>query len=132
MAIKKILLDTSAYSKFILNYPPLTEIITTAQRVFMSSVVIGELYSGFIRGTKEKSNKKLLHEFLNEDFVTVVPVSSDTAIFYSQILATLRKEGKPIPTNDIWIAACAMETASTLITLDRHFSAIPNLLQLHP
>jgi tRNA(fMet)-specific endonuclease VapC len=93
----------------------------------ISVITIGELYSGFKGGNREVENKEELGLFLDSPRVTVHPVDSDTAEFYSSILNNLKKAGTPIPTNDIWIAAVAFQHGYTLMTTDRHFSFIPGL-----
>ena len=85
----------------------------------MSSISIGELLSGFKGGARERENRDELAEFLDTPRVSIYRVSEDTAEFYAEILNGLRSAGTPIPTNDIWIAAQAMEHGLRLVSMDR-------------
>lgn len=125
--MKKIILDTNAYSNYFRGRLGLEEVIGEADEVIMSPIVIGELTEGFKTGTRENKNKKTLHRFLNKSVVKVFDVTIVTAEVYGRIKHLLHKEGKPIPTNDIWIAAQAMENGAVLVTYDRHFREIAGL-----
>ena len=94
----------------------------------MTTVVIGELLYGFLGGNLESKNRGLLLEFLDSDRVDVVPVDEETAERYAAIRNHLRGEGRPIPTNDLWIAASAAQHGLVLLTLDRHFKDVPHIL----
>ena len=84
----------------------------------------------FRKGDKDAGNRAVLRDFLTRPRVRVVPLTATTAEFYAHILAGLRARGTPIPTNDIWIAACAMEHGASPATSDRHFASVPGLLCL--
>jgi predicted nucleic acid-binding protein len=88
------------------------------------SISIGELLSGFKAGTREKKNREELAEFLDAPRVKIFGIDEDTAEFYATILDELRKKGKPVPTNDIWIASVAFQYGFPLFTKDRHFEQI--------
>jgi len=124
----KILLDTSAYVGFKRNNPELVEIIVRAELILISAVVLGELLFGFRNGTRFKKNLAELNRFLEHDAVETVPVGKISADRYSRIAAQLRRQGTPIPTNDIWIAAQTMEHGAELITTDEHFDKINGLV----
>jgi tRNA(fMet)-specific endonuclease VapC len=124
----KILLDTSAYVGFKRNNAELIEIITGADLVLFSSVVLGELLFGFRSGTRFKKNLSELNRFLAHDAVETVSAGKITADRYSRIATQLRRQGTPIPTNDIWIAAQTMEYGTELITTDPHFDKIIGLV----
>ena len=124
----KILLDTSAYVGFKRNDADLVEMITAAERVLFSSIVLGELLFGFRSGTRFKKNLTELNLFLAHDAVEIVSVGKITADRYSRIAVQLKRQGTPIPTNDIWIAAHTMEHGAELITTDVHFEKISGLV----
>ena len=124
----KILLDTSAYVGFKRNDADLVEMITAAEQVLFSSIVIGELLFGFRSGTRFKKNLTELNLFLAHDAVETVSAGKITADRYSRIAAQLKRQGTPIPTNDIWIAAHTMEHGAELITTDAHFEKISGLV----
>lgn len=123
----RILLDTNGYSALFNNDEAIIEIIEEADTVFMSVVVVGEALVGFKNGKRETKNKKLLEEFIAKPATKIISVTLETAEIYSQIKYQADKHGKPLPINDIWIAAHAIETGSILISYDRHFLKIPGL-----
>jgi tRNA(fMet)-specific endonuclease VapC len=125
--MKKILLDTNAYVRFLRGDEKVMGCLARADSVHMSVFVLGELFAGFKAGGKEKDNKDLLERFLLKPTVGVLDATLDTADIFGFIMASLRKSGTPIPINDVWIAAHCLETGSFLITYDTHFAQIPGL-----
>jgi tRNA(fMet)-specific endonuclease VapC len=123
----RVLLDTNAYSALIAGQPEVGERIREAEEVLFSTVVLGELLFGFHNGSRYEQNRRLLDEFLQERRVRIVTLSLATAERFGEIFASLRKRGKPIPTNDIWIAAQAIENDSELLSADPHFGFVENL-----
>ncbi|MGB5424569.1 MAG: type II toxin-antitoxin system VapC family toxin [Desulfobacterales bacterium] len=124
----KLLLDTSAYVGFKRNDAELVEIITGADLILFSAVVMGELLFGFRNGTRFRKNLTELNRFLVHDAVETVSAGKITADRYSRIATQLKHKGTPIPTNDIWIAAQTMEHGAELITTDAHFDKISGLV----
>ncbi len=125
----KALIDTNAYTELFLGNASVAEVLEDAEVIYVSVVVIAELLSGFKAGNKEKENRQYLKEFLRQGGRTVVlPVLYETAERFSLIKDALRKKGRPLPINDIWIAAQCMETGATLITFDKHFRDVEGLL----
>jgi predicted nucleic acid-binding protein len=123
----KVLLDTSAYSALKRGVDAVIRRVTRAETVFLSAVVAGELLSGFRQGLRLRKNLAELDAFIDNPHVTVVPVSLVTADRFGRIAAALRAKGRPIPTNDIWIAAHAMETGADLLSFDAHFVEVDGL-----
>ena len=123
----RILLDSDAYSQLIRGDQQVAEIVRTAEEVLLSAIVMGELLYGFRRGSRYKRNVAELRSFLENHYVTFVPVGPTTADRYSRIATSLRAKGRPIPTNDMWIAAHAMETGADLVSADRHFEAVDGI-----
>src|SRR5690349_9317522 len=103
--MRPILIDTNAYSSFKRGDSSILEIIQYAEILVMSPIVIGELLGGFECGVKTKKNREELQKFLESARVKVFSLTSDTANFYSQVYSSLKRKGKPIPSNDLWIAA---------------------------
>jgi len=124
----KIMLDTSAYVGFKRNTAEAVEIIVKSELIVFSPVVVGELMFGFRNGTRFKENMDDLDRFLDHEAVDLFPIGKITSDRYSRIAAKLKQQGTPIPTNDIWIAAQAMEQGAELITSDRHFDKISGLV----
>lgn len=126
--MKRVILDTNVYRLlFEAKDEDLLRTINEAQNIFLSAIVLGELITGFKRGSGEKKNKDVLEEFMSEQAVEILNVGQETANIYGEIKYYLDKKGTPIPTNDIWIASQAIETGSVLITYDKHFLKIPGL-----
>ena len=128
----RILLDTNAYSAIGRGHPAATQILRGAEGVVLSTVMLGEVLAGFRAGSRWQENLANLNRFLAEPRVQVAPVTRTTADRYSRIWAALRRKGKPIPTNDVWIAAHAMETGADLISFDPHFEHVEGLAWVRP
>jgi len=126
----KICLDTNAYSAFKNGNQEIISILENADEVLMPITVLGELYSGFQIGSLTEKNLTELDSFLSTPGIITIEISKKIAFRYGFITKNLRKQGTPIPTNDIWIAAAAMDTGSILLSRDKHFKNIPGLLVL--
>ncbi len=126
-----VVIDTNIYSLAMKNNDYATEVLMKAESIIVCSIVIGELLSGFMFGSKVRQNMKLFNEFLDSPRVKVVDVTEKTAIHYSKIFLDLKKAGTPIPTNDMWIAAVAKENGIAIATADKHFQSVPGLLLLN-
>lgn len=125
--MKRIALDTNAYVAFKRGEPQALEIVRRANKIGMPAVVLGELLGGFEAGTRNVQNRRELSDFLDAPRVAVLPVTLATADHYARIFRRLKLNGTPIPTNDMWIAATALEQAWSLYTYDSHFSVIDGL-----
>lgn len=122
-----ILLDTNCYNIFIDGNKKVIKKVFDSSIIYISTITIGELYSGFYKGNRLVENVDILNKFLANKKVKIVNINEETSEIYGKVLSKLLKDGLPIPTNDVWIAASAIETNSTLITYDKHFLNIPNL-----
>jgi tRNA(fMet)-specific endonuclease VapC len=125
--MKRLLMDTCIYSLAFKGEASIVDILQKADLIGISSISIGELLSGFKAGGREKKNREELDDFLDSPRVAVYGVDEETAEYYADILKKLRDIGKPVPTNDIWIAACAVQNGLKLFTVDNHFTYIKNL-----
>ena len=123
-----VLLDTSAYSELGRAHQAIVDVVTRSETVALPTIVLGELHSGFRAGNRSAENAAYLARFLSKPSVRVLNVTEETALRYAEIVVYLRKRGRPIPTNDVWIAAVALEHGLQLVTLDAHFREIPLLL----
>ena len=123
----KILLDSDAYSLLMRGHEQVASLVRGAEHLLFSPVVVGELLYGFRQGAYFERNVTQLRDFLNSPRVTLMPLGQVTADRYSRIAASLRAKGRPIPTNDIWIAAHVMETGVDLVSADRHFAYVDGL-----
>ena len=122
-----LILDTNAYNLYIAGESAILDAIRQTDIVFMSIFVLGELLYGFKRGTRERENRLLLQKFLGGAKSRILEGTGATSEHYGSLKAHLKKNGTPIPLNDIWIAAQALETGSMLVTFDSHFEHIPGL-----
>ena len=126
----KVLLDTNVYVAFHRGQREVVRHVREAESVMMSMVVVGELLYGFRYGNRYQANLERLYAFLESPVVSSVDVTLNTAERFGLISASLRRKGRPIPTNDIWIAAHAFESNAQLLTFDHHFSEVDNLPRL--
>ena len=124
----RVFVDTSAYSAFLRGHPEVESVLQRAEEIYLSPIVLGELRSGFRRGRRAARNEEVLDEFLDTPRVEILPVLDGTAVRYAEILSYLRSAGTPLPTNDVWIAASAMEHGLQVLTTDKHFLAAPQIL----
>jgi len=123
----KLLLDTSAYSGFRRGVPSVVEKISGSDSVLVSPVMLGELMFGFRKGMKFEENMRRLRRFLEHEAVEVAPLGEVTADRYSRIVMQLKKDGSPIPINDVWIAAMALDSGAHLLTFDQDFGLVGSL-----
>jgi len=126
--MKNILIDTNIYSYALKGDPDTIAVLQKAQKIGISAISIGELISGFKGGNRESLNRAELEEFLDSPRVHIYGIDEDTAEFYADILNRLRENGKPIPTNDIWIASVALQHGLKVFSKDQHFKHISGLM----
>lgn len=126
--MRPILFDTNAYVSFKRNDADIFEIVQHAEWIGISPIVIGELIAGFEGGSKAKQNRIELKIFLESSRVIVYSITLDTSHFFAQIYCNLKSKGKPIPTNDMWIASQALEHGCAVCTHDKHFGFIEGLI----
>lgn len=124
----RVMLDTSAYSALARGHEQVQGALQEADEVWVSPVVLGELHAGFRRGTRRTENERNLSRFLSSPRVAVADVVEETAVRYAEILSFLKDAGTPVPTNDIWIAASAMQHGLRLVTTDAHYRKIPQVV----
>jgi tRNA(fMet)-specific endonuclease VapC len=131
LEVKKILIDTNAYTHLLQGDKAVLEALGSAATVFMSVFVLGELYTGFKGGARESKNRAQLDDFLRRPTVRILTASRETSEIFGTIKHRLKETGKPIPINDVWIAAHATESGSHLVTYDSHFENVAGLLLWH-
>lgn len=128
MALKAAVLDTSAIIAFFQGIPAAADVVRALDRLVLPAVVIGELLVGR-RGPKAPGGAdRSVRELLASRRVVVAAIGAGTAERYAAIVNGLREAGRPIPANDIWIAACAMESGLPVVTTDKHFLSVPQVL----
>jgi predicted nucleic acid-binding protein len=124
----KLVLDTHIYSDYAEGLPQTVDFMATyGEFIYLSSVVLGELYFGFMKGSRQQFNEKKLHQFIGRLRVEIINVNADVARKYAIIYLSLQKKGTKIPINDVWIAASCMEVGGTLLTRDQHFKVVDQI-----
>lgn len=128
MEKSRVMLDTSAYSAFLKGSPEIKLSLQEAEEILLNPIILGELLAGFIMVKSEKKNRAILQEFLSSSRVKVIDIDDETSERYAVIMNHLRMKGAPIPTNDLWIAASAMQHGLKVLTTDNHYLNIPQII----
>ena len=127
-----LMLDTNTYTSYLRDVPDVVARVDSAVRILLPAVVVGELLYGFKHGTRYRQNLDQLERFLYKPVVDFVPVTLATCHHFGSVAAALRRAGTPIPVNDVWVAAHALQTGASLLTHDAHFKWIDGLPVIHP
>ena len=124
----KLVLDTNIYSDYAEGLPVVVDFLAIhGEDILLPSIVLGELSYGFMKGSRQRFNEKKLQEFIRKLQIEIIDVNHNVARKYGIIYLSLVKKGQKIPINDVWIAACCMETGGTLVTRDRHFRQVDQI-----
>ena len=126
--MKSLLLDTNVLIRFLRGDKCIAKKIEAYDTVVVPTIVIGEYKAGADAETKAgRIQLSMLDSFLEDEAVKVAELSEEMADAYASIFRVLRKNGTPIPQNDLWIAACAISTGAAVYSLDAHFAKVPLL-----
>jgi len=128
----KVCLDTNAYSSLRRGNQALQALLDDCDEILVPAAAYAELMYGFLRGSRFSENESQLNDFLCEDGISIQPVTQSIAERWGYVKAALMKNGTPIPENDIWIAATALETGSRIVSYDSHFDHVGGLIRLAP
>ena len=120
-----MILDTSALSAAAEQHPRIMEILAAADRLALPVVVIGEYRYGIEQSRYRARYRRWLEGLIAD--CTVLEVNEPTTHHYAAICRELRQAGKPIPTNDVWIAALCRQHQLSLVSRDRHFDAVSGI-----
>ena len=123
----RVAVDTNRLIDLLRGDARLAQRLGTCDEVWVPLMVLGEIKAGFHGGTQRHRNEALLQRFLAKATVSVLLPGRETAEHYARIFVQLKRAGSPMPDNDLWIAALALEHDLTLITRDRHFERIGQL-----
>ena len=126
--MSRILLDTSGYSALLRGDARVLSRIQEADVIVVTPIVLGELKAGFSMGKHKEKNRRELSRFLQSPRVAVLPLDEETSERWAVIVSSLRRVGTPIPTNDLWIAASAMQHGVAVLTMDSHFEKVPQII----
>ena len=125
--MKRIILDTNAYTRLLVGDKKVLDAVASAEVVFMSIFVLGELHVGFKGSTKNRENQSVLKQFLSKASVKILNATSETAEIFGSLKNALKHAGTPLPINDVWISAHGIETGSVIVTYDQHFYKISGI-----
>lgn len=126
----KLLLDTNRLSDALGEVSDVLDTLESAEGVYVPVIALGELRSGFLGGRRAAANETRLQWFLAQDGVSILGVDGPVSHRYAVVHRSLKARGTPVPTNDLWIAATALEHGLVLYTRDAHFSKVPGLAVL--
>jgi tRNA(fMet)-specific endonuclease VapC len=123
----KLALDTNRYSDLCRGAAEVALLVERAEVVLLPFVVIAELRAGFAVGTRGIENERVLRRFLMKPGVEVLFADEQTIQHYAGLFRQLRRQGTPIPTNDLWVAALVLQHGLILCARDRHFDHLPQI-----
>jgi tRNA(fMet)-specific endonuclease VapC len=126
----RLALDTNRYTDLCRGDRFVVEAIEMADEVWLPFVVVGELRAGFAAGSQGPRNEAVLRRFLLKPGVGILYAGEQTTHHYANVYRQLRKQGTPIPANDMWIAALVLEHSVVLAARDAHFDALPQLARI--
>ena len=125
-------IDTNSFVDFFRGSESIKSYLQRCQDIYVPYVVLAELRAGFLCGEKSLENERILIQFLGSVRTHILFPNEDTTHHYAKLFHQLRTQGTPIPTNDLWIAAVCLQNDLPLLTLDKHFTRIPQLISLKP
>jgi len=129
----KLVLDTNIYCDYAEGLPEVVEAMAQhGEFLYIPSIVLGELYYGFLKGNRQPFNERKLRQVISRLGVEIIGVDSEVARKYALIYRSLEKKGAKIPINDVWIGACCMNAGGTLLTRDKHFTLIDQIEPMIP
>ncbi|MBI4545255.1 MAG: type II toxin-antitoxin system VapC family toxin [Gemmatimonadetes bacterium] len=125
----RLALDTNRYVDFCRGVSEVVATLENAESIYVPFVVVGELRGGFAVGSRGASNERTLRRFLMKEGVSVIFADEQTTHHYASVYRQLRRQGTPIPTNDMWIAALVLQHDLALYARDQHFEHLPQLVR---
>lgn len=126
----RVALDTNRYVDLCRGVRDTVAVLEQADAVVLPFVVVAELRAGFLSGRRSAENERVLRQLLLKPGVHVQYADDQTTHHYAAVFRQLRKQGTPIPTNDMWIAALALQHNLALHSRDAHFDHLPQLVRV--
>ncbi len=126
----RLLLDTNRYTDLARGDPDAIGVVGSADEALLPLIALAELRAGFLGGTRGRENEAHLRTFLRQPGVGILLPDEPTTLHYAAVYQQLRQQGTPIPSNDIWIAALALQHGLTLYARDGHFDHLPQLSRI--
>ena len=125
----RVALDTNRLTDLFQGDSKLAEVLGSCDEVWIPLIVLGEIKAGFYGGSQQRRNESLLQKILAKPTVGILMATRETAEHYARLFVQLKRAGTPVPDNNLWIAASALENDLVLLTRDHHFEYIPQLLR---
>lgn len=125
----RVALDTNRYVDLCRGSADTVTLLEEAEAIMLPFVVVGELRAGFAHGRRQAENERILRRFLSKDGVRVLFADDQTTHHYASVFRQLRKQGTPIPTNDMWLAALVLQHNLALHARDKHFDHLPQIVR---
>ena len=126
----KVALDTNRYVDLCKGVVETVTLLEEAEAVILPFIALGELRAGFANGRRQLENEQTLRRFLLTEGVHVLFADDQTTHHYASVFRQLRKQGTPIPTNDMWLAALVLQHNLVLHDRDKHFDHLPQLVRI--
>jgi tRNA(fMet)-specific endonuclease VapC len=126
----RVAIDTNRYGDFWGGVEDTVSLLEEAESIVFPFIILAELRAGFLYGKRQAENERKLREFLTRAGVRVVFADDETTHQYASIYRQLRRQGTPIPTNDMWIAALVLQHNLVLHDRDKHFDHLPQLVRM--
>lgn len=126
----KLALDTNRYTDLCRGDRSVIETVERADEVWLPFIVVGELRAGFAVGNQGTRNEAVLRRFLIKPGVGILYADEQTTHHYASVYRQLRKQGTPIPTNDLWIAALVLQHSLVLCARDAHFDTLAQIVRI--
>jgi tRNA(fMet)-specific endonuclease VapC len=126
----RIALDTNRYVDLCKGVAETVSLLEEADAILLPFVVLGELRAGFVHGRRQADNERTLRQFLLKEGVLVLFADDQTTHHYATVFRQLRKQGTPIPTNDMWLAALVLQHNLALHARDKHFDHLPQIVRV--
>jgi len=126
----RVALDTNRYIDFCKGELKAVQVIQTSEKIFLPFIAIAELRAGFRCGSRGEENERILVQFLNSPRVEILYADDQTTHHYARLFFQLRKQGTPIPTNDLWLASLVSQHNLILFARDQHFDHLPQVARI--
>jgi tRNA(fMet)-specific endonuclease VapC len=123
-----MILDTNALSAIADDEPAAVRLFRDAASIELPAIVLGEYRFGIAQSRRRKEYEKWLVALIAA--TRVLPIDQETTSHYAEVRSELKKAGKPIPSNDLWLAAICRQHRLPLLSQDRHFDAVPGLKRI--
>ena len=126
----RVALDTNRYVDLCKGVAVTVALLESCDEILLPFVVLGELRAGFAHGRRTSENERLLRRFLLKNGVHALYTDDQTTHHYAAVYRQLRRQGTPIPTNDMWLAALVLQHNLVLHARDKHFDRLPQIARV--